>query len=116
MDSPRFYRSAAARCLGVAEGVRIGLLRGRSDPWPEGRRSPRRSVLVALALVLVGVPWVVLSDGFYVYEAETIGARRLASEQVLVASELVGRHVLSIRPSAVEASLLAALPTLQAKA
>ena len=70
-------------------------------------------LLLLLAIVLVGVPWLVLSEGFYVYEAETIGAHRLSSEDVLLASGLVGHHVLTVGPDAVEASILSALPTLK---
>jgi cell division septal protein FtsQ len=113
MAGSRFYRSAVSRTLDVAEVARGGLLHTGAAARSEVRRSGRRFVPLLLVLVLVGAPWLVLSDGFYVYEAETMGAQRLTSEEVLAASGLVGRHVLTVRPDAIEASLLGALPTLK---
>ncbi|TET52138.1 MAG: hypothetical protein E3J64_05715 [Anaerolineales bacterium] len=115
MASSRYHPFPPGRPLEVAEPIAVGLVDrsavARARARVRGRT--RRPLLLLLVLVLVGAAWVALSDGFYVYGAETVGAQRLAGDDLLLASGLVGKHTLTIRPRSVEAGLLAALPTLK---
>jgi cell division septal protein FtsQ len=62
---------------------------------------------VALAL------WVLLDDIFYIYRADVVGTVRLSPDEVFWASELPGLHILWVNGDAVEAQILAALPSLE---
>jgi hypothetical protein len=108
-----FRRRPAGRTLEVAEAARIGLVDRRAAYRPAGRHRSRRPLVLLLTVLLLGLPWMMLSDRFYVYGAETTGARRLTNEELLLASGLVGKHVLTVRPEAIEANLLSGLPTLK---
>jgi cell division septal protein FtsQ len=113
MAGSLFRRLPAGRTLEIAEAARIGVLDRPAAARSRALRRGRRPLRLLAALGLVGVLWIALSDTFYVYEAEAVGALRLTGDEVLLASGLVGQHVLAVRPRAVEEKLLSALPTLQ---
>jgi len=68
-----------------------------------------------LLLVVAGMAtlWLWLDSRFYVPAATVEGTVRVAPDEVVQASGLVGLHILWVRPSEVEAHILAALPSLE---
>jgi cell division septal protein FtsQ len=70
--------------------------------------------LIALAIVVVALAvWVLLDDLFYIYYADVEGTVRLSPAEVFWASDLPGLHVLWVNADAIEAQILAALPSLE---
>ena len=85
-----------------------------------GQERPKRrlrwfriGVLALFGLLVAGVVWVLLSDRFYVYDAEVQGTVRLTPDQVFWASDLPGLHVLWVNSRKIEEQILAALPSLE---
>jgi hypothetical protein len=70
--------------------------------------------LLALVIVVVALAlWVLLDDRFYVYSADVEGTVRVSPREVFWAGDLPGLHVLWVKPSEIEAQILAALPSLE---
>jgi hypothetical protein len=57
--------------------------------------------------------WLTLDARFYVYDVDTVGARRVSREEIFEASQLMGLHILWARPAAIEARILDTLPSLE---
>jgi hypothetical protein len=88
--------------------------RSRAPARPRSRWRWLWRVLLVLVLLIVGaVVWGLLDDRFYVYDADVVGAVRVAPEQVFWASDLPGLHVLWVNADKIEAQILAALPSLE---
>ncbi|MEA3338515.1 MAG: cell division protein FtsQ/DivIB [Chloroflexota bacterium] len=73
----------------------------------------RNLLLLLLVVVIVGGLWLALDDRFYVYHADVTGAGRVSPDEVFRASGLLGLHALWVRPAAVEARILAELPSFE---
>ncbi len=90
--------------------------RTRSSRPSRTRRLPfavRHLLLLLLVVIVVGALWLTLDDRFYVYHADVAGAARVLPDEVFRVSGLLGLHVLWVRPSEVEARILAELPGLE---
>jgi hypothetical protein len=73
----------------------------------------RVAILVVVGLLVAGAMWVLLSDRFYVYQAEVQGTLRLSADDVFWASDLPGLHVLWVNTDKIEEQILTALPSLE---
>lgn len=71
--------------------------------------------LLALLTVLVaaGGLWLTLDERFYIYDAEVLGADRVASADLFEASGLSGLHILWVDSDEIEADIRSAFPTLK---
>ena len=85
------------------------------DQKRSGRRVRwfRVAILVVVGLLVAGVLWMLLSDRFYVYDAEVQGTVRLSPDVVFWASDLPGLHVLWVNAGRIEEQILTALPSLE---
>jgi cell division septal protein FtsQ len=73
----------------------------------------RVAILVVVVLLVAGVLWVLLSDQFYVFDAEVQGTVRLSPNAVFWASDLPGLHVLWVNAGKIEEQILATLPSIE---
>lgn len=93
------------------------LVLGRRRASRGTRRTAWYWVRVALLALVISVAaaagWVLLDDRFYVYGADVQGAVRVSPQEVFGASDLMGLHVLWVRPSEAEERILSLLPRLE---
>jgi hypothetical protein len=73
----------------------------------------RVPLLLLVGVVVVGGMWISVADRFYVWQPRVEGAQRTAPAEVVEVSQLVGLHIVWVRPAQIEARLLEALPTLE---
>lgn len=85
--------------------------RALESPWPVLRRLRNAFLLIAI-VGGVGASWVLLDDRFYVFEVDVVGAVRVSPNDVFVASDLPGLHILWVKRAESEARILAAHPGL----
>lgn len=71
-------------------------------------------VAVALAIVAGALAlWLSWDTRFYIYDADIVGTRQLAPEELFEASGLNGLHILWARSGVIESQLLEAFPSLE---
>lgn len=81
-------------------------------PWLSWRRL-RVPLLLLVGLIAAAAVWISVDERFYVHRPQVLGTKRIASAEVVEASQLVGLHILWVRPAQVEARILETLPTLE---
>jgi hypothetical protein len=73
----------------------------------------RYALLLLLMAVGAGALWLWLDGRFYVSAASVDGSVRVSPDEVVQVSGLVGLHIMWVRPTEVEARIVAALPSLE---
>lgn len=108
-SSRRRYAVASASFLGQLVALPA---RGRVAVPPERGRQIKLILLTVALVLATGGLWLGLDNRFYVYAADVRGNLRTAAEDVYLASDLPGVHVLWARPARAEQLITKRLPNI----